>query len=207
MVNFMQMKNLRLKWRTVVICALCACVGVSGMMLAKAYDSGRELRVELSEYKDMYDKTAAEKAALCAVNTDLAAEKDSLEKEIKKLRPKAGKSGDEKKSSRSKKYKTKMKATWYTGDVLGFRGSYGKLTHGNTVALNASQRSQLGVKKKESVYLDFPGEHENLSGEYKVMDSGCSSGVVDLFFSSKSSVPKNFKRAGRVGGVKLYRYA
>jgi hypothetical protein len=117
------------------------------------------------------------------------------------------KNKSKKKSAAEKKYKTKVKATWYTGDVLGFRGSYGKLTHGNTVALNASQRSALGVDKKETVYLDFPGEHEDLSGQYKVMDSGCSSGVVDLFYASKSSVPKKFKRAGVVRGVKLYRYS
>jgi hypothetical protein len=132
-------------------------------------------------------------------------DKKSTKKSGKKDTKKSNKKS-KKKSSAAKKYKTKVKATWYTGDVLGFRGSYGKLTNGNTIALNASQRSELGVGKKETVYLDFPGDHENLSGRYKVMDSGCSSGVVDLFYSSKGSVPKKFKRAGVVRGVKLYRY-
>jgi hypothetical protein len=117
-----------------------------------------------------------------------------------------GKKESEKKSLPTKEYKTKVKATWYTGDVLGFRGSYGKLTHGDTVALNAAQRSELGVDKKETVYLAFPEGHDNLSGRYKVMDSGCSSGVVDLFYESKRSVPKKFRRAGVVREVKLYRY-
>jgi hypothetical protein len=117
---------------------------------------------------------------------------------------KRGKSG--KRRGGKKTYKTEMKATWYTGDVLGFRGSYGKLTHGDSIALNASQRSSLGVKKREVVYLDFPGAHDDLSGRYRVMDSGCSSGIVDLFFASKGSVPGKFRRSGVVRGVKLYRY-
>jgi hypothetical protein len=163
---------------------------------------------------------AVEKVAVDASDADLAVDKGAAGKEITQLQSKAGKKESDKKSKKnkakskknkkksgnSKKYKTKVKATWYTGDVLGFTGSYGKLTDGNTVALNASQRSELGVDKKETVYLDFPGEHEDLSGQYKVMDSGCSSGVVDLFYSSKGSVPKKFKRAGVVRGVKLYRY-
>jgi hypothetical protein len=39
------------------------------------------------------------------------------------------------------------------------------------------------------------------------MDSGCSSGIVDVFFASKGSVPKKFKRSGVVRGVKLYSYS
>ncbi|MDR1042634.1 MAG: hypothetical protein LBL54_01865 [Clostridiales Family XIII bacterium] len=153
---------------------------------------------------------ATTEGAVGVENANVAAEdgSDGKKTTLSQSEPekKDSKKKNKKKSGSAKKYKTKVKATWYTGDVLGFRGSYGKLTNGNTIALNASQRSELGVAKKETVYLDFPGDHENLSGKYKVMDSGCSSGVVDLFYASKGSVPKKFKRAGVVRGVKLYRY-
>ncbi|MDR0518437.1 MAG: hypothetical protein LBG82_00060 [Clostridiales Family XIII bacterium] len=105
----------------------------------------------------------------------------------------------------SEKETATLKATWYTGDVLGFRGSGGKLTHAKSVALNNSQRRALGLEYGQEVYLEFPGVHSSLSGWYEIKDSGCASGVVDMFYKSRGSVPSKFKSAGVVWSVKLYK--
>jgi hypothetical protein len=183
------MKKDVLKCPIAVLCALSVSVLAGGGAFAYAYGA-----------EDGSQSVAIENNV--AGNEVSQPQSEPGNKESKK----EGRRESEKKSVPAKEYKADVKATWYTGDVLGFRGSYGKLTHGNTVALNAGQRSELGVDKKETVYLDFPGDHGDLSGRYKVMDSGCSSGVVDLFYASKSAVPKKFRRAGVVRGVKLYRY-
>jgi hypothetical protein len=164
----------------------------------------------LNAYKAHYAEATAESVALRTAKNTLAEENVGLEKEVKKLKLEARKKKPNRKrvkkiSAKAKKASATMKATWYTGDVLGFRGSYGKLHHGKSIALNASQRNNLGVKKQEWVYLDFPGRHEDLSGNYQVMDSGCSSGIVDMFYASKGSVPGKFKQSGVVRDVKLYR--
>jgi hypothetical protein len=179
--------------RVAALCALCVFALVGGGAFVDADDAEGEPQSVAIE-----NNIAGGEPAQPQPDSDTDESKNENKNE--------GKKESEKKSLPTKEYKTKVKATWYTGDVLGFRGSYGKLTHGDTVALNAAQRSELGVDKKETVYLAFPEGHDNLSGRYKVMDSGCSSGVVDLFYKSKSSVPKKFRRAGVVREVKLYRY-
>jgi hypothetical protein len=202
------------KWGFVIIGTLCVCLAAGAAVVAPMEAGAPE--------------GAATEAAALTASAPEAAASDHIYNgselsaatpeatrgvrggQIKKLSFGVSKSASKKskvRKSKKKKYETKMKATWYTGDVLGFRGSYGKLTSGDSVALNASQRKRLGVNRKEQVYLKFPGAHSYLSGKYKVMDSGCSTGIVDVFFKSKGSVPKKFKRSGVVKGVKLYTYS
>jgi hypothetical protein len=100
---------------------------------------------------------------------------------------------------------TALKATWYTGDVLGFRGAGGKLKSGNSIAINNAQRKAWKIRYGQRVYLKFPKRFKALSGWYDVRDCGCSKGIVDLFFASKSAVPKKFRRAGIVKNVKIYK--
>ena len=98
-----------------------------------------------------------------------------------------------------------MKATWYTGSVLGFRGSGGKLTCSKSVAINAAQRQNWGVKYGQKIYLTFPGAHKKMNGWYEVKDSGCAYGIVDLFFANYASVPSKFRVSGVVNGVKAHK--
>jgi 3D (Asp-Asp-Asp) domain-containing protein len=109
------------------------------------------------------------------------------------------------KESRNAKSSATLEATWYTGDVLGFTGAGGRLEHAECVALNNAQRKSLGIIYGDKVYLKFPKRHRNLNGWYKVKDTGCARGVVDVFYRSKGSVPCKFKSEGRVNRVKMYK--
>ncbi|MDR2163297.1 MAG: hypothetical protein LBO70_05070 [Clostridiales Family XIII bacterium] len=105
---------------------------------------------------------------------------------------------------KAKKAIATLKATWYTGDVLGSTGSGGKLYHAKSIALNNSQRKSLGIKYGQELYLKFPTAHKNLNGWYEVKDSGCSRGIVDVYYKTKGSVPSKFKRAGIIRKVKMF---
>jgi hypothetical protein len=126
------------------------------------------------------------------------AEKEKAKKKAKK------KSSTPKKAS---KPSGKFEATYYTGSALGFRGAGGKLTCGESIALNNSQRKSLGIKYGDKLYADFPERHDKLDGWYEVKDTGCARGTADFFYASNSKVPPKFRREGRVKHVTLTKEA
>jgi hypothetical protein len=110
-----------------------------------------------------------------------------------------------KKSVKKKWRKTfDAEARWYTGAALGWRGAYGKLKSGQSVAMSASWRKKLGIKKRGWIYVKAPKRYK-ITGWKRVMDCGCARGTVDCFFANNSTVPRKFRRAGVVD-IKVYVY-
>ncbi|MDR0596457.1 MAG: hypothetical protein LBG50_02840 [Clostridiales Family XIII bacterium] len=182
---------------------LAMCLGVVGFCLVE-----QEVISDGTAHATQAKRTAvkeASKANADSVSASKASvDMDKFSGKIKPLTVKM-KPVKSKKKRAAKKASATLKATWYTGDVLGFRGSGGKLTHAKSVALNAAQRQALGLAYGQEVYLEFPGGHDGLSGWYEIKDSGCANGVVDMFYKSKGSVPSKFKSAGVVRSVKLFK--
>ena len=152
------------------------------------------------------------------VTPDFVDPVEELNKEVKTLKEKVEKQAKQIKTLKTKNKKLKarikkmtgvkatLKATWYTGKGTNTRGAFGKLTSGKSIALNDGQRKKLGIKKGGKVYLKFGGKFKSMSGYYDVLDCGCRSGIVDVYYVNRGAVPAAFRRQGVINNVKLYKH-
>lgn len=89
-----------------------------------------------------------------------------------------------------------MKATYYKGS----RGASGQALNYWSVALNDAQRRELGIQWGDWVYISTNSKYK-MSGWYKVLDSGCKRGVVDIWFrnyGSDMNAYSAFRSAGTI---------
>ena len=111
----------------------------------------------------------------------------SAKKATKKYSKKSGKAKKVVKKPKTRKISSRFKITFYSGDVLGYRGAGGKLTPKKSVAMNRSQMKRLGLSYGDKIYIN--SKRNSWDGWYEIRDCGCSSGVIDIFVAQRSHIP------------------
>lgn len=149
--------------------AECACEKkgqCSTRQITKEIKSNYELALEVWQGKWGNGEERKEKLTSAGYNYI------EVQKEVEKLKPTIlGK--NETKNKTKKKKIGNFKITGYV--ATGNKTSSGTVpTVGRTVAMNNSQRKELGINYGDKIYI------EGL-GTYAVEDSGCAYGVVDVF--------------------------
>ena len=123
------------------------------------------------------DELTAANEELKKTNDSLAAENDELEKQTDDLSKKIR--WVEQAELRPQPQDT-FKITFYSTSA-----SYEHLVPGKTIAMNTQQVEDLGLKRGDEIFVK---SNKGWSGFYKITDSGCAYGTIDIYVD-RSDIP------------------
>ena len=125
---------------------------------------------EISSLRSKVQTLEAINKELATVNEELIADFDSLEEHAAGL---LAETQWLKEAEQRKQPEEKFKITFYSTPA-----EYEHLVPGETVAMNAQQVEDLGLKKGDEIYVI---SNKGWSGFYKITDHGCAYGTIDIY--------------------------